>query len=144
MTTFTNIWNQIVNHIVAIISLAVAVTALGYTTWREEATEKNRNLREASFEVLKHLGELQIVINYGHYEPDNTMGNPILGWGHIAIIGDLGQILPPPIPEKTAKLTQVWTDNWQDIKTDEKAVDNISKEVDESRDAVLDEIRKLR
>src|SRR5262245_43512249 len=98
---YESIGAQFKHNFVAILSLVVAIIALTYTTWREDKTEKNRNKRQAAFEVLKHLGELQIIVNYGLYQPENTMGNPILGWGHVAIITDIGALLPPPIPEKT-------------------------------------------
>ena len=45
--------DQLRNNAVAIISLIVAITALSYTAWREERTEKNRTLRVAAFEALK-------------------------------------------------------------------------------------------
>ena len=44
---------------VALISLAVAVTGLGYNTWRNEASEHNRNQRLVSIELLLMLGDLQ-------------------------------------------------------------------------------------
>lgn len=136
--------DQIKQHSIAIISLIIAIIALSYNTWRDEETEKNRNIRQAAFEVLKHLGELQVVINYGHFEPDNTMGNPVLGWGHLAIINDLSQLMPPPIPEKAEKLSQAWDANWQQIKTSSESTDKISNEIDQSRDAILNEIRHLK
>lgn len=136
--------NQLKDNFVAFLSLFIAIIALSYTTWREEVTERNRNYRTASFEVLKNLGELQLIINYSYYQPDNTMGNPILGWGHVALITDLGQLLPPPIPESVDQLAKVWRSNWEKMKTDEKAADKISQEIDNSRQAVLDLIRKLK
>lgn len=39
---------QIRNNAVALISLVVALAALGYNTWRNERTEANRNLRAAT------------------------------------------------------------------------------------------------
>jgi hypothetical protein len=80
---------QVKSNLIAIISLAIALTALGYTTWREEVTEKNRTLRAAGFEVLKNLGELQLIVNYIRYDPENPQANPYLGWGYVAIIGDV-------------------------------------------------------
>ncbi len=139
-----SISTQILNHLVAIISLSVAIIALSYNTWRNEQTEKNRNIRAAAFEVLKDLGELQIVINYSHYQPDKDLGNPYLGWGYIALINDLGQLLPQPIPEKVKTLTDDWGINWSKIKRDEVATDKISDEVDKTRESVLEVLRKLK
>ncbi len=137
------ILQQIRGNLIAIISLVIAITALSYTAWREEVTEKNRNNRQAGFEVLKNLGELQIIINYGHYQPDSSLGNPILGWGHIALISDLGQILPPPIPEKTKSLVNVWGEDWQKFKTDDAAADRITSQVDAARIAVVNMLKNL-
>ena len=50
---------QLSRHSVAVVSLLVALTALGYNTWRNEQTEQNRNIRQAGFEMLLHIGELQ-------------------------------------------------------------------------------------
>jgi hypothetical protein len=52
---------QLRANAVALISLVVALSSLGYNTWRNEQTEENRSVRIAAFEVLKHLGELQLV-----------------------------------------------------------------------------------
>lgn len=134
---------QVKNHFIAILSLLIAVVALTYSTWREEVTERNRNTRLASFEVLKNLGELQIIVNYAHYQPDNSMGNPILGWGHIALIGDMGQLLPPPVPEKTQALVKAWGENWENLK-DQETTEKISQDIDSSREAVLNVIKSLR
>lgn len=139
---------QIKNHAIAIISLIIAITALSYSTWREEVTEKNRNTRVAAFEVLKNLGQLQVVINAVHYAPDhaisNPMSNPMLGWGYIALISDLSELLPSPIPETTRKLTETWGESWSQIKTDEETTKRLSNEIDTSRDAILKVLKNLR
>lgn len=135
---------QIKNHAIAIISLIIAITALSYSTWREEATEKNRNIRLAAFEVLKNLGQLQVVVNNVHYAPDNSMSNPMLGWGHIALISDLSQLLPPPIPETTQKLTDTWGKSWSSLKTSDEDTKLVSEEIDSSREAILKVLGNLR
>lgn len=139
--TFTE---QLKNNLVALISLVVAIIALSYTTWREELTEKNRNTRLAAFEMLKNLGELQIVINYSHYAPESQQGNPLLGWGYIAMIGDLSKLLPHPIPETADRLLEAWEADWQTIKTSQSSVDKISQEIDLSRQKVLGELYNLK
>src|SRR5262249_55151435 len=139
-----NIGRQIQRHFVAILSLVIAVVALGYTTWREEVTEQNRNTRIAAFEVLKNLGELQVVVNLAAYPQQSLPFNPLLGWGHIAIISDLGSLLPAPIPEKTKKLVQIWSDSWQKLQNNERAQDSVTEEIDANRQAVLEVIHKLR
>ena len=50
---------QIHRNLLSIISLVVALTALGYNTYRNELTEHNRNIRSASFIILQELSQLQ-------------------------------------------------------------------------------------
>lgn len=141
----TPIRAQLKQNAVAIISLIIAIIALTYTAWREEVTEKNRNTRTAAFEVLKNLGQLQVVIDYARFGSNEiAMGNPILGWGYIALIGDLGEVLPEPIPERTQALIKTWRENWEQIEHSDEAVEKITHEVDSSRDAVLGIIKKLK
>ena len=52
---------QLSRHSLAVISLVVALSALSYNTWRNEQTEHNRNIRQAGFEMLLHIGALQRV-----------------------------------------------------------------------------------
>jgi len=71
---------QIKQNAMAIVSLLVAFSALGYNTWRNELTEDNRNIRSAGYEVLVHLSHLQRIAYLAHYDKDTTRGNPCLGW----------------------------------------------------------------
>ncbi len=132
---------QIKQHFVAILSLLIAVVALGYTSWREEATEHNRNTRQASFEVLKHLGELQVIVNQTIYQ---NAQDAFLGWGHVAIISDMGSLLPNPIPKKAEELAVVWGENWQKLAHDEQAQDAVTGQIDSLRESVRLVIHDLR
>src|SRR5260221_9920468 len=135
---------QLKDNMVAIISLVIAIIALSYTAWREETTEKNRTFRVAGFEVLKNLGELQIVVNHAYYMRESALANPYLGWGHIALVSDLSQLLPKPVPTTVAKLVKVWGENWDKLNRDEEAVTAVSAEIDASRAEVLESIRYLK
>lgn len=135
---------QLKTHSVAIISLFVAIAALLYTGWREETTERNRTLRTAGFEVLKNLGQLQIVVNNAYYNKDTSKGNIFLGWGYIALIGDISQLLPEPVPTQCAKLVHEWAEDVEMLQSDEKAVDSITTEIDNCRSEVLHSIKTLR
>ncbi|WP_043872956.1 hypothetical protein [Legionella massiliensis] len=140
-----SIWSQIHNNLIALISLTVAISALSYNTWRNETTEKNRNIRPAAFEVLKELGQLQLVVNNTRYIANSSESiNPILGWGHVSLISDLGQLLPPPIPAKVDELVRVWGDNWKKIRTDEESADKITHEIDSSRAIILNTLMHLK
>ena len=80
---------QVNKNLLAIISLIVALTALGYNTYRNEQTEDNRNIRFAGFTMLQELSELQLLIDYAHYDMDSTKGNPISGWGRLLYVKDM-------------------------------------------------------
>jgi hypothetical protein len=136
--------HQMKDHTLAIISVIIAIIALSYNTWRDEETEKNRSYRQAAFEVLKNLGELQIGVNYMHYDPKNPMANPFIAWGHIALVSDLSQLLPKPVPENIKQLVDLWKANADKIRTDEEAAEKVSQAIDESRKTVLHSIAHLR
>ena len=62
-----SIREQIRSNAVALISLVIALSSLGYNTWRNETTESQRNIRHASFRVLETLGSLQEVVDFRYY-----------------------------------------------------------------------------
>lgn len=126
---------------VALISLFVAIFALFYTTTRDERYDKNRTVRQASFEVLKNLGELQAVVNASFYQKDK--GDPMLGWGHVALISDLSRLVPQPVPKTIDRLVETWNKDWKSLNSDEASVERISKEIDASRQTVLGNLRKI-
>ncbi len=140
----TTISHQLKNNFVAIVSLVVAITALTYTAWREELTERNRTLRTAGFEILMHLGELQIIVNQVRYQPEHSLADPYLGWGHISLIGDLSALLPPPVPSTTDKLIKTWASDWDKLKTSDEATAHVSEDIDAARQAVLHIIKTLK
>ncbi len=135
---------QFKQNALAIIGLVVAIIALVNTTSRENTTEINRNMRAASFELLKNLGELQIVVNSSYYQEEGMKTNPFMGWGRVAFIRDMSELLPKPIPEKTVELIDAWKSNWDKLKSDEKAVLAVSAKIDADREAVLAILKKLK
>ena len=80
---------QIRSNAVALISLAVALSSLGYNTWRNERTEHNRNIRTATFEILTKLAELERVVFLAQYDHDAASGSPRTGWTYVLVIRDL-------------------------------------------------------
>ncbi len=132
-----SIVQQIRKNFIAILSLLVAITALSYNTWRNEHTEKNRNIRVAAFEILKSLGELQLVVDYAHFRKDHNHGDPTIGWGKVLFIKDLAQLVPSPIPEATERLQATWRDNWEKLETDNQSVQQISEEIFRVREEIV-------
>ncbi len=139
-----SIGSQVHNNLIAIISLVIAIAALFYNAWRLQVTEENFNIRPAAFEMLKQLGQLQLVVNNTRYLSNHTESmNPILGWGYVSLINDLSQLLPPPMPSRATELSHVWADNWEKIRTDETCADKITQQIDASRNLILNQIKHL-
>lgn len=116
MSGKVRIRDQLQRNAVAIVSLAIAITSLGYNTWRNEASEYNRNQRLISIEVLRNVGQLQQVIFHNVFEMDvEDKGNPRTGWVHVLAIRDLTQLLDGPAPESGTELWKVWDAEWDKL-----------------------------
>lgn len=138
------ILEQIRQNLVAIISLTVALSGVGYNTWRDEQSEQNRNIRTAGFEVLTEVGDLQRVVFFSHYDKNTEYGNPRAGWAHILTIHDLSQTMPAPVQVEADRLKAVWGTNWDTLGNSDNGVETINTAIDAYRLAVLDTLRSLR
>ena len=134
---------QLKANLVALISLATALTGLSYNSWRNQQNEINDNMRNAAFVVLSDLGELQTIVNYAHFEADNARGNPIDGWKHVIMIRDLSRLLKPEAKKAGETLYIHWQTNWQNIDQDKKTEALISNQITSTRKAVLSTIDSL-
>ena len=139
-----SIGQQIQRNLLAIISLVVAVSALSYNTWRNETTEENRNIRTASFEILIQLGKLQLITDYAHYDNNSAQGNPITGWGHVAMVEDLSFLMPVPFPEMAIDLKQTWSENWQKLGKDPNSVKRITDVIHSMRETVKSHLKTIK
>lgn len=138
-----SIESQLHDNAVAIISLVVAIIALVLNTWRLEQTERNRNVRQAGFEILKNLGELQAAINANLYQPNASKEPPLQGWTYIAMMSDVVVLMPQPVSEDLNQLIAVWSNNWKNIPSDEASVDQVSHQIDITREAVMRSLNEL-
>lgn len=101
--------DQLQRNAVALISLAIAITSLGYNTWRNEASEYNRNQRLISIEVLRNVGQLQQVLFHNVWEKDKIdKGNLRTGWVHVLAIKDLTALLDGAAQDSGTALWRVW------------------------------------
>lgn len=139
----TRILRQLKIHMVALISLVTALSGLLYNNWRDHQNELNHNMRNAAFEVLKELGELQTIVNYAHFDADSTRGNPIEGWKYAIQIRDLSRLLTPTSQQQGAQLYWVWEQNWTALSTDSASEQRISTQIANTRTAVLSAIDTL-
>ena len=135
---------QLRRNAVALISLVVAITSLSYNTWRNEASEHNRNQRLVSIEVLRNLGELQQVVFHLHYDQDvDMMINPRTGWAIVLTVKDLAMVLEAPLPDAAENLRSVWDDHWQGLGRDDASVAAIVAALEATRDEVHGLLRSL-
>ncbi|HEY2807825.1 MAG TPA: hypothetical protein VGI91_03440 [Steroidobacteraceae bacterium] len=136
---------QLRSNTVALISLAVALSSLGYNTWRNERTEHNRNIRTATFEILTKLAELERVVFLAQYDHDAASGSPRTGWTYVLVIRDLATVAPQPVATRSAELQQAWAENWEGLgKADEVAVNRIDDAIGGLREASLATLTTLR
>ena len=135
---------QLQRNSVALISLVIAISSLGYNTWRNEASEHNRNQRVVSIEVLRNIGELQQLVYHSHWDmEDRDKGNPLTGWALVLTIRDLSQLLEGTVPEAGTDLWKAWDDNWQALGEDRKGYDRIVDGLSEVREATNELLRSL-
>lgn len=156
MASFTE---QIQRNSVALISLVIAVSSLGYNTWRNETTEHQRNLRHASFRVLETLGELQEVVDYRYYYlPFENAGGQeassrLQGYGNVALVKDLMGLMPKPAPAAGDRLQRLWNESFNtldDLDADrshsaaaKRAEQSLTDAINTTRDTVVQVLKEL-
>ena len=137
-------FDQIKRNAVALISLTVAITSLGYNSWRNEASESNRTQRDVAITVLMQLGELQQVTWHHHYDKDfDDKGNLRSGWTLVLVIKDISQILGGGVPESTTRLHQVWTDHSDQLDDSVEAKDAIIEAIEVARNDAVELLQTL-
>lgn len=126
MSNKASIKEQIRRNLVALISLAIALTSLGYNTWRNEASEENRNQRLVSIEMLVMLGDLQQITLDCHYGEDNQRAALLReGWSKVLTIRDLSSLAARSVPASAGNLYSTWGDNYSGLGSDVGAKDTV-------------------
>ena len=129
---------QLRGNSLAIISLFVAFSALGYNTWRNEQTEQNRNIRQAGFEMLVHIGELQRITYLAHFDQDEVAGNPRKGWVEVLVLRDLARLMPESGQVRSDALHEAWSENWSGLGDDDDlAVASIDNAINDLRKDIV-------
>ncbi len=132
---------QIKNNLLAIISLFVA---LGYNTWRNESSEANRNVRQAGFEIIKHVGELQKIAYVAHFDRKNLKTDTKIAWTEVLILKELSRLMPVVIQNKADTLTTVWEKNWRGLSNESDiSLAEIDLALHELRMEVLNNMKRL-
>ena len=142
---WATIRSQMRQHVLALISLVLALASVSYNTWRDERTEYNRNVRAASFQLLTKLAEFERTVFLAHYDHDRANGNPRIAWTDVIVIHDLASVAPAPLESKAATLRTVWRENWEQLESDdESAIDHIDTTIEDLRQTTLATLRGLR
>lgn len=135
---------QMRDNLVAITSLVVALSALGYNTWRNEVTERNRNVRVAGIEMLKEIGSLQQVVFYAHFAEGDARGDPRMGWVDVFTISDLSVVMPPDVARDAAALRSAWERDAEGLVDDEDAFRRIDGSIEQLRRTTVAALKSLR
>ncbi len=144
MSSTLTIREQFRRNAVALISLAIAVTSLGYNTWRNEASEHNRNQRVVSIEILLMLSELQQVILDRRYGKESEgKSNLRKGWVIALTIRDISMIADGGVPESAERLFSTWEDESGSLGSSDEAKERIENALKALRRDTQDILRNL-
>lgn len=104
----TPIGAALARHSVALISLVVALTGLGYNTWRNETTEHHRNTRQAAFVMIEELGRLQQLVDRRWHAGRRDDESHIEAWGKVALVRDMSPLVSDSTSHEAHALADVW------------------------------------
>ena len=137
--------DQLRNNAVAIISLVVALSGLGYNTWRNESSEANKNIRDAGLFMMKELTELQEVVFYARYDSSDERGDIKTGWAHVLAVKDLSYAMPQAVKDSADGLSQAWSTHSSGLTSSESAsYDAVDQSIDEVKQEIVLAISQLR
>ncbi len=144
MKSKSSIREQLRRNAVALISLAIAVTSLGYNTWRNEASENNRNQRLVSIQVLLMLGDLQLLTMDRHYGNQiNERAVSRAAWAKVLTIRDIAQVADGAVPEATRDLYETWNSDYDKLGSKDEAKDRIIDAIEQVRRDTHDVLKSL-
>lgn len=132
-------------NLLALISLWLALFALGYNTWRNETTEGQRNVRDAGFIVLRSLGELQELADARFYGGKKNETNRIAIWGRVLLIRDIAELVSEQSKQRADALYATWSELAAAFDAgDAEAEKRFAAATREAREQVLADLRALR
>ncbi len=101
-------------------------------------------MRQAGFEIIKHIGELQKITYTAHFDKKNLKTDPKVAWSEVLILKDLSRLMPATVEAKAEALTTAWEKNWQGLKDeDDLSLAEIDIALHELRMEVLDNMKLL-
>ena len=142
--SFSSIKSQLKQNVIAITSLLVALIGLSANISYMEHKERNSNQREASFQLLIELSELEEITFHLQYDQQLSTINARTGWVKVRLINALSTLLPTIIQQHSNQLKQSWSKNWQSLgSNDESASDDVTLHIAAVRGSLLKLIESL-
>ncbi|MEM6514033.1 MAG: hypothetical protein AAF660_13550 [Pseudomonadota bacterium] len=134
---------QIRRNAVALISLVIAITSLGYNTWRNEVSEHNRTQRWGAFETLLMLGELEQLTFDAHYGDGPPQVFTRRGWATVRTIRDIAMVVEHPVPSAADTLHATWSLHSAGLGSDADSVEAIREAIADTREATREALAAL-
>jgi hypothetical protein len=136
---------QIQRNLVALISLSIAVAGLAYNTWRNEASEHNRNQRLVSIQILVMLGEFQqVVLDRGHGEALGAEQARRKGWALALTVRDIAMVADGDVLDASQTLFEVWKKNSIALRrvSDTDLAKDRASQAQKAIEAAIDSVRR--
>lgn len=131
-------------NMLAMVSLLIALTSLSYNTWRNEATEQNRNQRTAGFALLQELAGLQLLSDKITYGGQPSPGDRIAGWTRVIFIDDLASLTAPAVQARAKDLRAVWENEVGRLEDSDEANKLVSRSIEQLRLETMKLLTQLR
>ena len=136
---------QLGNNWLAMLSLAIALFGLGYNTYRNETTERQRNVRDAGFVVLDALGELQQLADTRFFGGERSEANRIAIWGRVVLARDVSGLVSDRAGARAQELFEVWSANARAFDAgNQQAETALAEAIRAARAQVLADLRALK
>ena len=136
---------QFRRNAVALISLAIAITSLGYNTWRNEASEHNRNPRIVAIELLLMLSDLQQALLDSRYGKESeSKSNLRKGWVAVLTIRDISMVAGGAVHESADVLFATWERESDSLTSnDEAGNDKAKTSIENALNAVRHDVQEV-
>lgn len=132
-------------NLLALISLGIALFGLGYNTWRNETTERHRNVRQSAFVLLSTLGELQQLADTRYFGGERSESNRIAIWGRITLVHDIAGLVSSESAARAEALFDTWSAQAGAFdRGDAQAEKAVAESVRAARAQALADLRALR
>lgn len=122
--------------LMAIFSVIFSLVGFSYNAWRMEVSEDNNNRREAAFEVLKELGDLEQTVYALHYDHNVEEGSPRKGWVIVGLVEDLSPLVSANVGEEAVMLRKVWSKHWETLEEEQASTDAVIQQVEVLQEAI--------